>query len=167
MQKKFKKIHFPIFIPIISCMLLTGCGLIPLGFSPRDFLPEISIRVGSETKMFPPSKEDFQNTSPEADAPEDTIPEEDRTDYDGTLQIKDGQAEPMLNYSTPDTPNDQSDILREVHLLAIIHERLRGGLQGLRIAVEDITTQDAEVTDITIKAEQLGKLGCYHHVTTC
>ena len=56
------------------------------------------------------------------------------------------------------------DVLREMYLLTFIHERLCCWTERLRIAVVNITTQDAEITDITLEAEQFGKFRRYHHV---
>ena len=120
MQKELKKIFFPVFILVISCILFTGCGSSPLELSPGNSLPGISIRFGSETKK-----------SPETADTEDEVPEEEKNDYDGTLQIKDGLAEPMLNYSTPDTSNDQSDILRFCVYVETDHDTDGDGMNDL------------------------------------
>ena len=62
---------------------------------------------------------------------------------------------------------NKGDRLCEVYLFAIIHEWIGGWLQRLRITIIDITTQNAEVTDIALQTEQLGKLRCNNDVTTC
>lgn len=36
----------------------------------------------------------------------------EKEEFDGKMHFENGMAQPMLNYSTVDTPNDKSDILR-------------------------------------------------------
>ena len=54
----------------------------------------------------------------------------------------------------------------EVNLLAVIHEWLSSWLQGLGVAIVDVATQDAEVTDVALQTEQFSELRRYNNVTT-
>ena len=108
MYRKFKKTFFSFFISMISCMLLAGCNLV-----------------------LSSSREDTAKSSSKADVPEDTTCEEERIDYDGTLQIKDGLARPMLNYSAPDTPNAESDIVRFCVYVETDHDTDGDGMNDL------------------------------------
>ena len=61
---------------------------------------------------------------------------------------------------------NEGDSFGEMYLLTIILEWFACRTQGLRITIVDITTQNAEVTDVTLQVEQLGKLWRYNHVAT-
>ncbi|MCR5651238.1 MAG: hypothetical protein K6F86_08680 [Lachnospiraceae bacterium] len=82
---------------------------------------------------------------PEIKADEDVPePEEEIVEYDGTLRIENGAAQPMLNYSPSDSGNEGSDILRFCVYVETDHDTDADGKNDLVKAFVQVPRSAAE-----------------------